>query len=395
MRVLFTTWTIAGHFAPLVPIGWALRAAGHEVLVACPPGDTDQVVRAGLPALPVGPDVNMVGLLRAKRGRGRQPRTVEDMFNDPNGYGRMVHTAEAVADVLADDLVEYCRRWQPDLVIYEPTSLVGPLVARLLGIPAVRQLWTSDFTAPINGFPATITGDLVSRFGLSELGTAGDLTLDTCPPILQVVDDLPRQPMRYVPYNGPARLPEWLREPPKRKRICVSWGTTLHTLGRHRMFHVPRVVSALASVDAEVVVAVMDTHRELFPDPPPNVRAVGPVPLHLLLPTCDAIVHQGGSGTLMTAMASGVPQVIVPTLPDHNFNARYMVAAGAGVQVPGREDVTEEDVLASTVDVLSDPAFRAAAARLREENQARPAPAEVVPALERLARDYALAGVTR
>jgi UDP:flavonoid glycosyltransferase YjiC (YdhE family) len=391
MRVLFTSWAGGGHFAPLVPLGWALRAAGHEVLVACHPGQTDPILRAGLPALPVGPDVDMFALFRAKRRGGTwRPRETSSSDN-LRGYVGMLETAEAVADVLADELVEFCRGWRPDLVLYEPASVVGPLVARLLDIPAVRQLWTSDFTAPVNGFPATVTGELADRFGLDGFGTAGDLTLDPCPPRMQVRDDLPRQPVRYIPYNGPAVLAPWLREPPVRWRVCVTWGTSLRELGVERMQHVPRVVRALGGVDAELVVAVLDSHRELFTDLPDNVRAIGPTPLHLLLPTCDAIVHQGGGGTLMTAVACGTPQVIIPSIADQTFNADHVAATGAGVHVRSHEDVTAEEVCAHTLDVLADPAYRLAARQLQTEHLSRPAPAEVVPVLERLALDRALA----
>jgi len=376
MRVLFTSWAAGGHFAPLVPIGWALRAAGHEVLVACHPSGTEPIVRAGLSALPVGRDVDMFELLGARR------RTTSETGR---GYQGMLETAGEVAEYLADDLVAFGLDWRPDLVVYEPAALVGPLVSRVLGVPAVRQLWTCDFTAPVNGFPSTVDSSLTARFGVTGLATAGDLTLDPCPPRMQVVDDLPRQPIRYVPYNGPARLPDWLREPPSHPRICVTWGTSLFSLGASLMGHVPRIVDAFGALDAEVVVAVLDEHRELFRDTPANVRAVGPVPLHLLLPTCDAIVHQGGGGTLMTAVACGVPQVVVPSIPDQIFNAGHVAASGAGVHVSGGDGVTVDAVVGGTVEVLTDRAYRRAATRLRAEHLARPTPAEVVPLLEKLA----------
>jgi UDP:flavonoid glycosyltransferase YjiC (YdhE family) len=391
MRVLFASWAGGGHFAPLVPLGWALRAAGHEVLVACHPSETGPIVAAGLGALPAGPDVDMFALLRAKRaGQAWRPRTDADPPTaDSRGYAGMVQVAEAVADALADDVMAFCRTWSPDLVVYEPASLVGPLVARVQGIPAVRQLWTCDFTAPVNGFPATVAGALARRFGVTGFDTAGDLTLDPCPPRLQVRDDLPRQPIRYVPYNGPAVEAPWLRAPKARRRICVTWGTSLHSLGAHRMRHVARVVRAMATLDAEIVVAVLDAHREFLTDLPDNVRAVGPVPLHLLLPSCDAVVHQGGGGTLMTAAAAGVPQVVVPSIADQIFNAGHLAVSGAGIHVPGGEDVAEAAVLAAVVAVMDDPSYRDAATRLCAEHLARPTPAEVVAVLERLARDYA------
>jgi UDP:flavonoid glycosyltransferase YjiC (YdhE family) len=377
MRVLFSSWACGGHFAPLVPLGWALRAAGHEVLVACHPGQADQVLRAGLPALPVGPDVDTVELMRRTRGTG-----------PARGYPGMVRIAVAVADLIADELVEFCQRWRPDLVVYEAASMTGPLVARVLGVPAVRQLWTTDFTAPVNGFPATVTGPLPNRFGVDGFDTAGTLTLDPCPPRLQVRDDLPRQPVRYVPYNGPAVLPGWLRRPRAHRRICVTWGTSLGLLGLDRMRHVPRIVRALGGLDAELVVAVADGHRKLFTGMPDSVVALGPVPLHLLLPTCDVIVHQGGGGTMMTAALAGIPQVIVPSIPDQVFNAGHLAATGAGVHVRGHDEVA-----AQVRDVLTGPRYRLGAHRLRAELRDRPSPAAVVPVLERLAVDWATAGL--
>src|SRR5690242_9158774 len=110
MRVMFTAWAGGGHFAPLVPLGWALRAAGHDVLVACHPSQADSVLRAGLPALPLGPDVDMFALFRAKR-RGQAWRPGGGSADGSRGYAGMLETAQAVAEVLADDLLAFCRNW--------------------------------------------------------------------------------------------------------------------------------------------------------------------------------------------------------------------------------------------------------------------------------------------
>jgi UDP:flavonoid glycosyltransferase YjiC (YdhE family) len=388
MRVLFASWAASGHLAPLVPLGWALRAAGHEVLVAIDPSYAGQVTRAGLPALPVGPDIDLFALFRARRdGEPWRPGRAGATGVAPRaGLLGMKDVAEAVAEAQADDLVRFARAWRPDLVVYEPVALAGPLVARVLGVPAVRHLWTVDYTTPANGFPDTVAGDLARRFGLAEFGVLGDLTLDPCPPALQVADDLPREPVRYVPYNGPSVSPDGLATPTARRRVCVTWGASLGDLRMSHMRHVPGIVRALGALDAEVVVAVLDGHRDLFAGMPANVSAVGPVPLHLLLPTCDAVVHQGGAGTLMTALAAGVPQVVVPTVLDNQrFNARHLAATGAGVQVTAEPDDLGDAVLAHAGTVLDDPAYRRAAGRLRVEHARRPTPAEVVPVLKALA----------
>lgn len=48
MRVLFTTTPGRGHFFPMVPLAWALRCAGHQVVVAAPPQIAESVRAAGL-----------------------------------------------------------------------------------------------------------------------------------------------------------------------------------------------------------------------------------------------------------------------------------------------------------------------------------------------------------
>ncbi|MFY1699385.1 MULTISPECIES: nucleotide disphospho-sugar-binding domain-containing protein [unclassified Solwaraspora] len=381
MRVLFASWAGGGHFAPLVPTGWALRAAGHEVLVACHPTETGPVVRAGLPALPIGPPVDMFALLRQqRRERLRRPRPAP--VAGRLDFTGMVATAEVVAGLLADELLRFCRGWRPDLVVYEPAALVGPLVATVLGIPAVRQLWCCDFTSPVNGFPRRITGPLAQRYGIDGVDPAGDRTLDPCPPELQISDDLPRMPVRYLPFNGPARMPDWLTAPARRPRVCLTWGTSLHALDPDRMRHVPAILRALGALDAELVVAVPDSQRDLFAPVPATVRMIGRIPLDLLLPSCDLLVHQGGGGTMMTAAAHGVPQVAVPSLPDQTFNAERLAGTGAGRWVGGGEQVDATEVAALAAEVLADPSYARAATGLAARIAVRPAPAAVVADLE-------------
>src|SRR2546430_2783245 len=216
MRVLFTTWDMSGHLNPMVPLGWALRAAGHEVVVASSPGLSPAITASGLPALAVGPDVDSFEVLVAQvKASGWQPKlTVDRAVEAPDTVARIrrrsllgLRVAAQAADAQADDLVRFSRDWRPDLVVFEPSGFAGPLVARLLGVPAVRHLWCMDLTAPVAAFEGDIVGDLAHRFGLTEVGITGDVTLDPCPQPVQAPDDLSRQPIRFVPYNGPSLTP--------------------------------------------------------------------------------------------------------------------------------------------------------------------------------------------
>jgi UDP:flavonoid glycosyltransferase YjiC (YdhE family) len=376
----------------MVPLGWALRAAGHEVFVASHPGFAPVITSAGLPALPVGPDFDWQAEVDTETERGRwfdegslTAQQIRRRRRDMVGLLAPRRSAE----VMADDLLAFARDWRPDLVIYEPTAFAGLLAARVLDIPAVRHLWTADFTVGLAGNPLEhmLLGSLFERYGASHIGVLGDLTLDPCPPSLQVHDGLPREAVRYIPYNGPSVAPRWLGVPPGRPRICVTWGTSLSAMGgAARMAHVPRIVAALAGLEADIHVAVTDGQRDLFTAPrPANVATIGPVPLHLLLPSCAVIIHQGGGGNLMTAMASGTPQLIVPTLQDQAFNAARLAATGAGISLPGSESVAAADVTAAATALLTQPRYADRATALRAESEARPTPAAIVSLLEEAA----------
>lgn len=389
MRVLLHTWAFTGHFNALVPVGQALRAAGHDVAVAVCPSFAVTVTRAGLPAVPLGADLDPQAALREAdvttvSWRDKASETPEQRRRRRASAPRLLLAARS-ARAIAPALVRFTRDWRPDVVVYEPMSFAGPLVARHLGVPTVRNLWGPDFTVSLREVADPLVGDLFRRFGQDEAELLGDLTLDPCPAALDVHDDLERRRMRFVPYNGAAVLPGWLRRPPVRPRVCVSWGTSLTSTGVEGGFLAPAATRALAGIDAEIVVAVLDSQRGRFDDPlPANVIHIGPVALDLLLPTCDLLIHQGGAGTTMTGLLHGVPQVAVPSMPEMSFNAVRCAAAGAGAYVWG-EDATGAAVRDAALRVLGDPAYGTAAGRLRSEMRAMPSPAETVTTLAKLA----------
>lgn len=386
MRVLFATWPWRNHFNPMVPLGWALRAAGHEVVVACHPSFARTITQAGLPALPVGAEVDLDEVLRtAVRSSTWRPRP-EGRSDAENPLKRrkgltVLRVAAASADAMADDALRFARRWRPDLVVFEPMGFLGPLLGAALGVPALRQLWTIDFLADIRLVQEEILGPVAERLGIGAVDALGTASIDPCPPRMQAPYDNRRIPARYVPYNGPAVEPAWLREPPHRPRICVTWGTSAAGLDLGEAFLAPDVVRALAGREVEVVVAVVSAQRELFGTPPANVVHLGPLPLDLVLPTCDALIHQGGGGTLMTAMKNAVPQFAIPYLPDATFNAGYVEGTGAGRTLFGGEAsqqrlAAELDTFLSNLD-----RYQAAADRLHAEHLALPSVAEMVGCL--------------
>jgi UDP:flavonoid glycosyltransferase YjiC (YdhE family) len=405
MRVLFTAWAQTGHFQSLVPLGWALRAAGHEVVVATSPTFAATVAESGLTAAPVGPAYDVSAELNRRfaalsdeakaigtferstawRPGNARPVGVRRRDLPENQLGREVMSVVTEScDTMLDETLEFARAWRPDLIVFEPMGWAGPIIGALLAIPCVRQLWSPDYTLPMQTIVHRLLGPVMDRYGLTELDITGTMTLDPCPPRMQLTDDLVRQPARYTGYHGTMVPPRWLLEPVRRPRVCITWGTTIHRVGLHRTYLAPVAVRALAGLDVDIVVAALDSQRASYGELPDNVLHFGPAPLRHLLPTCSAVIHQAGGGTTMSSVVSGVPQLLIPTMQDSMCTARQVVGTGSGLQL--RSEEATESMFRETVEALvGDAAFRDAAHRLRDEAHAMPAPEEIVGILEKLA----------
>ena len=143
------------------------------------------------------------------------------------------------------------------------------------------------------------------------------------------------------------------------------------------------LAASLTPLGVEVVIAAPEElARDLRPSLGVGVRA-GWVPLDVLAPTCDLVVHHGGGVTSMTAMHAGVPQLVIPQLTHSVAPARRLAGYGAArVVLPG--EVTADSCGSACEDLLSTASYGEAARALAGEIAALPRAAEVVIELERL-----------
>jgi glycosyltransferase (activator-dependent family) len=415
MRVLFATQAERTHFLGLVPLAWALRAAGHEVRVASQPHLESVAAGAGLPFAAVGRDHHFARISRD----GRADRHLDfDMAEDRDevltwdhllqGYrGVVTWWWRTVNDPMFDDLVALCREWRPDLVVWEPSTYAAPVAAQACGAAHVRHLWSVDlfsrvrrtFLARMGERPASEREDPLAawlgaraaRYGVdfSETLVHGQATIEQVPSPLRV--DTPPHleylPVRYVPYNGRAVVPDWLRTPPARPRIGLSLGTTAALrLGGYTV-DVATLLEGLAELDVEVVATLPATEQRKLGAVPGNARLVEYVPLHALAPTCAAMVTHGGPGTVLTGLAHGVPQLLSPNarMFDIPVLAGLVEEAGAGRVVdPDRLDAAT--VAEGVRALLEDPRHTRAAHALRARMEAMPTPADLARTLTGLTR---------
>ncbi len=373
MRVLVTASRWAGHYFPMVPLGWALQAAGHEVIVACAPGLADTVARSGLSAAPVCADTDLIPMNRFAVASGwghpaggggiplLHPLTGEELAPgerlDHEWFQRefLSPYLDGVVDAIGG-VLDFGRSWRPELVISDLATPDGMAVARALRVPALWHLWGAvgpvETTPGLQFFRPLLT-QIFDRYDL-DIGPLDAGVIDPCPPAMAPRATTHRYDLRYVPYNGPSTMPRWLLDKPTRPRVAVAWGTSVtHIFGRSS-FLVPKVLAALAGLDVEVVVAASDSDRALLGELPGNVVAAGVVPLHMLLPSCDAVIHHGGAGSLMTALDAGVPQLSLTFGGEQEVEADRLAQTGAGRHLPGRT-ATGEEITEAVRALLYDP----------------------------------------
>lgn len=397
MRVLFTTWAWPSHLYPMVPFAWALQAAGHEVRVATTAGLVDAVNRAGLTAVDIGPDPDLPGMatrdgLASWHSQKRWPR---DWWSDPRRLnceqvellralgGKQIRMAEA----MADGLVDLARRWRPDLIIHDAVTFAGAVAGAVTGAPTVATMWGST-AVPRNERELGTDQPLPEYHGLFEpfgVEPRWDpvFWLDPCPPSLRVPGPHRRVSYRYVPYNGPGSMPAWVLDPVTRPRVCLTWGVTSGRIGAGAAAALPETLTALAKLGVEVLLAVTPGQLDALGKLPKEVVAAGPIPLHQVLPTCAAVVHQGGGGTTMTAAVCGTPQVILSPRPEQMMTGDRLEDVGAGLHL-AQNDFAEglgEAIGEAVARILDDPRFREQAMALRAEMLAQPSPADLVPEL--------------
>jgi glycosyltransferase len=174
----------------------------------------------------------------------------------------------------------------------------------------------------------------------------------------------------------------------RRPRVCVTWGhTSVRALGAAAAEPYLLAIEAMSGIDAQLVVVTTAAQLKALPELEPTVWTAPDTPLHLILPHCDLLVHQGGDGTTLTAASLGVPQLAITRKPDAEIVGARIAACGIGKHLYYQEIRDGDGVSAvqrAVAELLSDRARLTAAGALRAEIEQQPPPAAIEPELAAL-----------
>jgi len=141
----------------------------------------------------------------------------------------------------------------------------------------------------------------------------------------------------HVVYTGPVLDdPDWTepwRSPwpaaDERPLVLVGFSTTFQNQGEV----LRRVIAAVGALPVRAVVTVGPGLAAGSLTAPPNVQVCASAPHGEILRHASLTITHAGHGTVMRALAAGVPLVCMPMGRDQNDNAARVVARGAGVRL--------------------------------------------------------------
>ncbi|WP_304524582.1 glycosyltransferase [Dactylosporangium sp. AC04546] len=264
--------------------------------------------------------------------------------------------ADAFYEIYADDIADDLARLRPDLVVHGWGVPGVAVAADRAGIPS---LW--------HGFGRLFPDGI----GLARPGCDRP-HVDVCPPSLQdpaFIRTAERVPMRPVEAHAEAGAPI----------VYLTFGTAFGSAELIRT-----AAEGLAGLGLPVVVAAGRVPVDELDDLPSLVTVLPWAAQDRLLARADLVVHHGGSGTTLGALAAGVPQLVLPQGADQFANADALVTAGAALQL--RDGEVTAGAVAELAHRLRTGEHRAAARELAAEIARMPAPEDVARDLVRYVR---------
>jgi UDP:flavonoid glycosyltransferase YjiC (YdhE family) len=384
VRVLLSSPGLVGHIHPLMPLAAALRTRGHDVCWATGPDGCDRVERAGFDAV-------SAGLSQAERWAqfGRRHPEINDLAPHERPdvmFGKLF--GETSAPAALADLLPLVRSWRPELVVNDAAEFAAPIAATVIGVPHV----THAFGALLPEERVRRAGDEVAPLWRAEGleprpygGVYDHLYLDIYPPSLQASGGNhlgARQLVRPVAFAGAT-------DEGVRSDITDRTGSPLVYLTFGTFFNdndaFKAALAGIRDVGVGLVVTVgPDGDPGAFGPQPPRVVVERYIPQTQLLPACDVVASHGGSGTVLAALALGIPELCLPQAADQFLNAAAVARAGAGLVI-SPEEVDAAGVGDAIRRLLDDSSFRVQARRLAGEIASMPSPEAVVTVLETLA----------
>jgi MGT family glycosyltransferase len=173
--------------------------------------------------------------------------------------------------------------------------------------------------------------------------------------------DFPIEPLpANVKYVGPVLDdPDWVsswQNPwpsnDKRSLVVVGFSSTF----QNQKQVITNSIEALGKLDVRGLVTLglaMETEKFIAPE---NVKIIAGASHADIFPHVDCVITHAGHGTVMRALANGVPMVCLPMGRDQGDNAAKVVYHKAGIRLTAKSD--PEKIANAVIKVLNDTNYK-------------------------------------
>jgi len=336
LRFLFAIWQGGGNVFPELALAKRLARRGHDVRVLGPPslaaGRTDEEY-SFVEGNPVPERVRRRGLL------------VGEQLEEGTRYLCGPEWRGAVAAEL--------ERERPDVLVCDIQLAGASAAASSLAVPTATicavlfQAWYHEWGAYALGGEST--DDVQARTALTLALTPAELDFDAGP--------VPENVLYVGPVSDPEPVPPFEESWPVGNDdplVVVSFSTVY----QRQEVALRLVVDALADLPVR---ALLLAGESLDGPAPERIQVRSWVPHPAVMPRASLCITHGGCGTTQSALAHGVPLLVMPHMYEQALNGHRVSELGAGKLVPA--DASAAEIRANVVEVLAEPSFRAAAAR--------------------------------
>jgi UDP:flavonoid glycosyltransferase YjiC (YdhE family) len=321
----------------------------------------------------------------------------------------------------AADVREAIGRLRPALVVSSMFCVGGMVAAETARVPCV-VLFPNVYPLPAPGvvpfglglapmrgrvgrFRDRVLNEITERYwdhrGLTDLN-ALRLSYGLAP-LVHVFDQVRRARRQLVLTSSaldfPAALPEGARyvgpvlddpvwsqsawAPPAGSNplVLVAMSSTF----QDQRASLQRVIAAVSTLPVRGVVTTGPAIDAEALDAAPNVTVLAGAPHREVLQHASVVVTHGGHGTVVKALAAGVPMVLMPHGRDQPDTAARVTARGAGVTL--KRTAHPRAIAAAVRLVLENPSYRIAAQRLGDAVRRDADDAALVGELEAVAEE--------
>lgn len=325
-----------GDVAPFVQLGADLVRLGHRATLLTHAPYRSAAVDRGVDFVAIDDEADFERALAATPrllASGRPQVSWTDFYRQLGLFEQVRSECDELLRLHVRDDTVFVGRHTSSVSVRFVAEATGAPVAwvalspiQLMAVPIAAHTYGTELASEFDAIRATL--GLAPIRDWARWFTTADAEIALWPHWFDAAGHRSPRRVRLTDFPLSAGYPQQI--PVDAVRPILATGGTGRML--HHAFY-PALIDALAYTDSPAALVVR--HRDLLPRHlPANVTWYPRLPFAQVMPAASVVVHHGGIGTCVQALAAGTPQVLMADGIDRPDNASRLAALGLARSVP-------------------------------------------------------------